>query len=336
MGTDKIDVEWIKEDESQEPDSGQLRKEGAEEIEYGKSGVLAEGDVGPEDGADPERFELLREGGRCYLTCTLKEDCEEEAAMLVHNRPDGYLAVTRKCMNGQAKLFFDITGKQSLLRCYDKKKLSFEELAALLLSVKSGLDRVEEYLLSEDGLVLSPAYLYRNMNGKQLYFVYLPSSPGLFAQHIRELAHFLMGHVDYGEDLAVELAGQFFQYTEAENFSMTVFLEENRTYFEHSAPEKGQEEQEEKLSEMGVPDRDETEFMEKGEEEPLKDRRLVYAGAAAALLAAYALPKLAWLLVPAGICAGTAAGILPGCMGKARQKLLKKEREVYLFSEEQS
>lgn len=348
MGTDKIDVEWIKEEESQEPDSGQLRKECADETEYGKSGVQAEdgvgpeGGVGPEDGTDPEddmgkeRFELLRESGRCYLTCTLKEDCEEEAAMLAHNRPDGYLAVTRKSINGQAKLFFDITGKQSLLRCYEKKKLSYEELAALLLSVKSGLDRVEEYLLSEDGLVLSPAYLYRNMNGRQLYFVYLPSLPGLFAQHIRELARFLMGHVDYGEDLAVELAGQFFRYTEAENFSMTVFLEENRSIFEHSAPEKGQEEQEEKHSETGMPDRDETEFMEKGEEEPLKGRRMVYAGAAAVLIAACALPKLAWLLVPAGICAGVAAGILPGRMGRAQQKLLKKEREVYLFSEEQT
>lgn len=148
MGTDKIDVEWIKEEESQEPDSGQLRKECADETECGKSGVQAEdgmgpeGGVGPEDGADPEdgmgkeRFELLRESGRCYLTCTLKEDCEEEAAMLAHNRPDGYLAVTQKSMNGQAKLFFDITGKQSLLRCYEKKKLSYEELAALLLSVK--------------------------------------------------------------------------------------------------------------------------------------------------------------------------------------------------------
>lgn len=331
METDRIDVEWIKE-EAQEPDDGRLRKECAGDTEYEKSKVQAEND------ADAQEFMLLREGGRCYLTCAIKENCGDEEMMLVDNKPDGYLIAARKSMNGQARLFFDITGKQSLLRCYEKKKLSFEELAALLLSVKSGLDRIEEYLLSEDGLVLSPAYLYRNMSGKQLYFVYLPSLPGSFAQHIREFARFLMSHVDYGEDLAVELAGQFFQYAEAENFSMTVFLEENRSYFERSTSEQRQEEQEEGLSKTGMSKQEESEYAEKGAEEPVKNRRLVRAGAvtAAAFFAAWALPDMRWLFVPAGLCAGTAAGILPGWMGRAQQKLLKKEREVYLFSEEKT
>lgn len=331
MGTDMIQVEWI-EEERQEADGRIMKEEGAVDAEYEKKNTRA-GDI-----TGMQEFGFLREGGRCYLTCPSESSCEDEEVMLANNKPDGFLIVTRKSMNGQAKLLFDITGKQSLLRCYEKKKISYEELAALLLSVKSSLDRVEEYLLSEDGLVLSPAYLYRNMSGKQLYFAYLPSPADVFAQHIRELARFLMDRVDYGEDAAVELAGQFFQYTEAENFNMTVFMEENRSYFERSGMEKDQEEQAGEELEAGVLKPDETGSVEEGEGQPLKEKKPVRTGAAiaaGALLAAWALPKMAWVLIPGGMCAGTAAGILPYWKGRAKQKLLKKEREIYLFSEEQ-
>lgn len=331
MGTDMIQVEWI-EEERQEADGRIMKEEAAADAEYVKKNTRT-GDT-----AGMQEFGFLREGGRCYLTCPSESGCGDEEMMLADNKPDGFLIVTLRSMNGQAKLLFDITGKQSLLRCYEKKKMSYEELIALLLSVKSGLDRVGEYLLSEDGLVLSPAYLYRNMSGKQFYFAYLPSSTGVFAQQIRELARFLMDHVDYGEDAAVELAGQFFQYTEAENFNMTVFMEENRSYFERSGMEKDQEEQAGEELEAGVLKPDETGSVEEGEGQPLKEKKPVRTGAAiaaGALLAAWVLPKMAWVLIPGGMCAGTAAGILPYWKGRAKQKLLKKEREIYLFSEEQ-
>lgn len=284
---------------------------------------------------DKTEFRRVREGGRIYLTCVCESDCADEEMMLTDNRPDGYLSVMKKCVNGQILFCYDITGRQPLSGCYHKQPVGHEELASLLVSVKSCLDHAREYLLSEDNLVLNPAYVYRNLTGEAFYFVYAPSLSGTFTEHIRELAKFLMEHVDYREDPAVALAGQFFQYTEAENFSMAVFLEESIEYIEHMGM-GGQDEErgEDMLTESGT-QREETGFS--GEEEEADKgmwpvRRICITIAAASFLAAFSLPENAWPFLTAGACACAAAGILPCYIRRAGRRLLQKERDVFMFS----
>lgn len=286
--------------------------------------------------SDKTEFRRVREGGRIYLTCVSESDCADEEMMLADNRPDGYLSVMKKCVNGRILFCYDITGRQPLSGCCQKQPVGQEELVLLLVSVKSCLDHAREYLLSEDKLVLNPAYVYRNLTGGAFYFVYAPSLSGTFTEHIRELAKFLMEHVDYREDPAVALAGQFFQYTEAENFSMAVFLEENREYIEHTGT-VGQEEErgEDMVTESGV-EREGAGFSEEEEEadkgmRPV--RRICIAIAAALFLAAFSLPENASSFLPAGACACAAAGILPCYIRHAGRRLTQKERDVFMFSD---
>ncbi|MBD5481880.1 MAG: hypothetical protein HDR15_05020 [Lachnospiraceae bacterium] len=336
MESDTIEVEWLEETEPEEGVAGITEAECLDVT--GRSDAVGQfGAAGQKEGSKQPEFAQVREGGRTYLLCDCGDVCDDEEAMLADNRPEGLLPVAKRSMNGQIQLSYDITGKQSLAGCYGKKAIAFEALCAMLLSVHSCLNRMEEYLLSEDCLVLCPAYLYTNMGGRQLYFVYLPAPGGAFSERIRELAQFLMEHADYEDERAVALAGQFYQYTEAENFSMTVFLEENNVYFEE--PDTGKE-QDEQADDMPVEEGQlpqESGYPAETEERQENGKRWRLLGPAAAAMIGFAawqawqVPWNAQARIPAGICAGIAAGIGLRYIGWAKRTLAKKEREIFFM-----
>lgn len=366
---DTIQVEWVDETGQDEETTEVSENERLDELRSGQpdgSGSEQTGAAKPEraEGSNPERegefetagFAQTREGERTYLTCVCETVCDDEEAMIADNRPEGLLPVVKKYVNGQMRLFYEITGKQSLSGHYGKKAISYKELGMMLLSVHSCLNRMEEYLLSEDCLVFCPAYVYTNITGGQLYFVYIPSPRGTFAGRIRELAHFFMEYVDYQDERAVALAGQFYQYTDAENFSMTVFLEENRAYFEEADAKKEQKDQEgedgnalaEERQTQGAED-DWQEIKRQLE----KRKHLVLAGLCAIAVSVFAVcpfdqatvwssgqvaarssAQTAQTLLSAGVCAGAAA-VFFGYRRWAKRTLVKKEQEIYLFSAEE-
>ena len=337
METDTIEVEWLEETEPEEELTGNMEAEHLEAA--GRSDAAGRFDAAEQkEGSKRPEFAQVREGGRTYLLCDCGIVCDDEEAMLADNRPEGLLSVAKRSVNGQPRLSYDITGKQSLSGCYGKKAIAYEALCAMLLSVHSCLNRMEEYLLSEDCLVLCPAYLYTNMGGRQLYFAYLPALGGAFSEHIRELAQFLMEHVDYEDERAVALAGQFYQYTEAENFSMTVFLEENIVYFEEPDTQKEQDDRTDDAPAEDGQIRQESEYLTETDERQKNGKWGKWIGPAAAAMigfAAWQAWQVPWKVqarIPAGICAGIAAGIGLRYIGWAKRTLAKKEREIFFMN----
>ncbi|MCM1103848.1 MAG: DUF6382 domain-containing protein [Clostridium sp.] len=335
-----IEVEWLKEPREAETEYGKNMAESEAELEKetAERGAESEGQAGlPEETG----FTQVREGGRTYLRCVCESFGGDEEAMLADNQMEGLLNVAKKCINGRTQLSYDITGKQSLSGCYEKKAIAYSELCAMLLSVHDCLNRMEEYLLSEGSLVFSPAYLYKNLTGGQLYFVYLPAQRDGFAEHIREFASFLMEHVEYEDERAAALAGQFYQYTEAENFSLTVFLEENRAYFEGTEVQKEEGEQTDDRSgqewRMQEENRDGNEAAWQQEMQDSGKRPVLIGLIVAAIVVfiAWSLPWNAQTLIPAGILAGAAAGMGVWYPGWAKRTLEKKEREIF-FMDRQS
>lgn len=355
MESDTIQVEWMEETKPEEGIAGITEAEclaAARRFDAaGRSDAVGQFDAagrfaaagqfdtaGQKEGLSQPEFAQVREGGRTYLLCDCGDVCDDEEAMLADNRPEGLLPVAKRSVDGQMQLSYDITGKQSLLGCYGKKAIAFEALCAMLLSVHSCLNRMEEYLLSEDGLVLCPTYLYTNMGGRQLYFAYLPALSGVFSEHIRELAQFLMEHVDYEDERAVVLAGQFYQYTEAENFNMTVFLEENLVYFEEPDTRKGQDDPADDVpaEEGQLPQ--EAGYLAETEERQENGKRWKLLGPAAAAMIGFAawqawqVPWNAQARIPAGICAAIAVGIGLRYIGWAKRTLAKKERDIFFMN----
>ena len=297
MDSDTIQIEWLKEQETNESSSGAKALEAEQETNESDSGAGAP-EAEREEQQNQTGFMPVRRGGRTYLTCDGGSFCEDEEAMLAANHLEGCLAVRKQCVDGQIRLSYDITGKQSLSACYGKRAAAFQELRMLLLAVRSCLYQTEEYLLSEDHLVFCADYVYTNVTGRRFYFVYLPSFTGTFAEHIKELASFLTEHVDYQDERAVALAGQLYRYADAENFSMAVFLEENRVFFEE--PDRKNRENEQADDSLVQGEQAQGEQREEGEDLESAERlgegrkqwcRIGFAAAAISGFAAWSSPQ---------------------------------------------
>lgn len=297
--------------------------------------------TGQEQGAvQKSRFHVTREGSRTYLVKACEAEREDEETMIVDNRPESLLSVSVRYRNGQPCHYYDITGKQSLSHCYERKSIECEELCTMLISVGSCLDRTEEYLLSEDRLLFEAEYIYTGIDSRSLWFVYDPFLEGTFAQHVRELARFLMERVDYRDERAVTLSCQFCKYTDAENFNMAVFFEENASYFEPDIRSEEASCEEESAMHSAEDGEEKTDSLQKPDRARGIRRYLAVAVLFTAALigcAAWTSPKNAPVLIGSGICAGIAA-IFVHCYNRwAGRVLLRKEREVYqIYSQEQN
>ncbi len=352
---DAVQVEWLeKENKTQEV---RINEKGTEagEIEEGRTeaGGIEEGrtEAGEIEESRTEAEEIeksrteqgdflgnrlipLREGSKSYLIELCDSEFDDEEAMLADNMVDCLLPMTIKYRNGQACRYYDVTGRQPLSGCYDKKEITYEELRTMLICTGSCLERMGEYLLSEDKLLFEPAYVYAGIDSRQLRFLYVPSLKGTFAEHIRGLAGFLMERVDFQDERAVALSCQFCKYTEAENFNMDVFLEENRQYLTVGEnPEEEQPDEETRnisaKREPAETDTSATAAERKPEEGPKQSAVICLAIAAAVVIAVRAFGGNEPVLAVAGGCAGIGAFALYRYLKWARRTLEKKEREIY-------
>lgn len=75
-----------------------------------------------------------------------------EARMLLNNAVEGLLRFHIKYMDERQSYYYDITSMQPLGRILQNRFIDRGEICQLLIQLHVALRRMEEYLLSEDGL----------------------------------------------------------------------------------------------------------------------------------------------------------------------------------------
>lgn len=179
-------------------------------------------------------YTLVREGNHSYLAFECKEeltqgsgDYADEWRMLSQNRIEGLLPCGQRTEDGKTKYYYDISGKQSLERWYEGAEMNAEGLRRLLFSLQKVLRSTGEFMLSEDGISLLPDMIFYGIEN-DIAFFFSPVWKNDFAMSIRDFATYLLQKVDHTDEDAVFLAYQFYKYAVCDNFSLEVFLEQNR------------------------------------------------------------------------------------------------------------
>lgn len=95
--------------------------------------------------------------------------------MLTENKIKGLLNCQERYINGEILLYYEITSKQSLFHIYDGKKLGMEELGSFFIQLKVVNDMLQNYLLDGSCLILSPEYIFQNIETGEHSFLYYPS-----------------------------------------------------------------------------------------------------------------------------------------------------------------
>lgn len=148
-----------------------------------------------------------------------------ELRMITENRIYGFLPCVVQRHGDQVEYYYEITGRQSMELSYERKKLNFVQLKALLKELLRTLEAAREYLLNPDHIRLSPESVYLNVRSEKLYLCYYPG----FEKEIREsflsLAEYLLGKLDKSDTEGIAFGYELYQSAQEPNFSLLELLQ---------------------------------------------------------------------------------------------------------------
>ena len=183
--------------------------------------------------------EYLYEGAKNYLRLEKKEGFRNELKMLERGRIPGLLPVREKSLNGVEYLYYEVGSFVNIRDVYLKKKLDRKTVGRLFEILVRQQEHLSEYLLDERWLLTDPKYLFMDMAGEELFFVYYPGGETDIWEQYGNLIEFLIRSGDYGDEALIEKIYSFYDLIMCKSFSLRKGLEQMRELLKtEEAPEK--------------------------------------------------------------------------------------------------
>lgn len=143
--------------------------------------------------------------------------------MMTQNHIRRLLVCRQRQMDGEFLLYYDISSRQPLERLYEEQKIGVEALGQILHAIADMQEDLGEYLLDDQGLLLEAGTIFADVETQELYFCFDPGREGA-EQRYMKLADFFLGHVDHGDEHAVNIVYQFYKMSKSEYFVLSSFL----------------------------------------------------------------------------------------------------------------
>lgn len=125
--------------------------------------------------------------------------------ILLENQVPGLLPCKMQRINGQEYLYYEITGSQSLENLYEKGKFDKNTLKALFLQIVATLERLDEYLLNRDFLLLNSMYIYKNLDQDTYSFFWFPEQENTIEQEFCALTEYVLPKIEHKDKGAVTI-----------------------------------------------------------------------------------------------------------------------------------
>jgi len=141
--------------------------------------------------------------------------------MLLENKIQGLLPITHRQVNGESRYYYEINSLQSLDRLIEKSELKYRELRAVLLGCVNLFDRLEEFLLNGEQIIMKSEFIYVNVENMEPFFVCYPNYTGDVRCSFMEFVDELLAHIDHTDEQAVMLGYQVYRYTRNPNYVLS-------------------------------------------------------------------------------------------------------------------
>ena len=146
--------------------------------------------------------------------------------MLLENQVPGLLPCKVQKINGEEFFYYKITGCQSLQNLFEKRKFGYKELEELFLGVFRIMEKLDEYLLNRDFLLLQPSCIFQDKGEHRYCFVWIPCIHGNIEMEFRQLTEYLLPKIDHTDKQAVTLGYGVYKESMESNLKMD-FLKEH-------------------------------------------------------------------------------------------------------------
>jgi len=151
-----------------------------------------------------------------------KEDYQMK--MLRFNTLPSLLPVTGIGVDDKSRYIYEIGMKRSLKDVFVKGKVDNDDLQLLLQGILEVLDEIEQYLLHPHRIYFDPEYIF--LGHDRYFFCYFPEKKNRLSKEFHELSQFLVDHVNYEDEAAVERAYELFQKSDVPGFHIAQLVKE--------------------------------------------------------------------------------------------------------------
>ena len=175
-------------------------------------------------------------------------DCHSYTVrMMTENHIPGFLDCHIQEIDSSTRYLYDVTSMQSLEDILESGKITGQLLELLYSSVLAAIRNLEDFLLDENGIQMSPELIFLNAERTRIYFIYYPDEEESCSGQMKRLGEMILPHLDHGDKKSVIMGYAFYQKAAEGNISVGEFqklLEECRP---NPMPEsKGVSEEEER------------------------------------------------------------------------------------------
>ncbi|MDY2936929.1 MAG: DUF6382 domain-containing protein [Fusicatenibacter sp.] len=126
-------------------------------------------------------------------------------------------------VDNQTLFYYDITSKQSLGSLFEHRAIGHAVLGHLFEHLITLLEELEEYLLSENGVMLTPDLIYTDAGFEHFSFCYLPCDQeknAALQDRLRELMEYILPKLDHKDEKAVSLGYGLYREISIGTFSL--------------------------------------------------------------------------------------------------------------------
>lgn len=168
------------------------------------------------------KAEYRRDLQHSYLVLRPQEKCGDAypLRMITENQIQGLLSCSCRRMDEEILYYYDVTSKISLAERCLCRKVTGDELVALVQSLIRVLLVMDEYLLNGNSLCLKPEYIYMDVQMKTVDFCYVPGKLWDLEGSFRELLEGILPLLDHQNQEGVMAAYGLYHYAVQETFSV--------------------------------------------------------------------------------------------------------------------
>lgn len=131
----------------------------------------------------------------------------------------GFLKMDHRFIDQEVLLYFNITGKQSMKHLYEKVSLSYDKIIHLVENIVESIERTYEYMLSENDIMLSPEYIFLDLNHDMPALCYLSGFDKDIRNQMSVFLEYIMNKVDYQDEKAVLLIYNLYAKSKEESYT---------------------------------------------------------------------------------------------------------------------
>ncbi len=177
------------------------------------------------------KAEYIRKINQSSLMITPEKEYESEKdsiEMFRHHQIPDFLKMKVQKKNTFAQFCYDITSKRSLEQLLEYKSLDYLLLLKILSSFDDACTQTEDFMMTEDDILLKPEFVFADHNLDQMSYCYVPGNHTDICLQFQAFMGYLLQHLDHKDELAVRLAYYVYQRVAEERTALHDVLRDDR------------------------------------------------------------------------------------------------------------